>query len=163
MPSKYRKDVKGDHNVASELASHNQVIVDFGAGGMIAVCFVLLLVSAALIWLVVAHAALVTLVVIVLFVLFVLGAIAVGALYVARQFSETRAQLAEDKHRELWSQTVYAVGDGHIVVRNPATRELSVHSVRDVQEVRHFNDRPQLTEVAESLDSGMPPATDLMR
>jgi hypothetical protein len=159
----YKKTVKGDNNQASEVGSFNRVFIDFnGAGMVILALFVVILVSIALIWMAVKNGRLLAFLVTSSFVCFFLGMGAIGGMFVLRYWSGTRRQLASDKAAQAWQQLVMYT-DSHIISKDP---QLRIENARDIQEVRHFNDRPVITEVAESLNTSsndLPPASDLLR
>ncbi len=157
----YRKTVKGDNNQASEVGSFNRVFIDFnGAGPLILALFIVVVISSAIIWMAVKNGGLLALMVELSFVAFFLGAGAVGAMFVIRYYSATQRQLASDKAAQQWEQLIHYT-DSHIISRDPRLR---IENARDIQEVRHFNDRPVIAESAESLNTSndLPPLSDLL-
>jgi hypothetical protein len=157
----YRKTVKGDNNQASEVGSFNRVFIDFnGAGMVILALFVVILVSIAIGWMMVKESGLLAFLVISSFICFFLGAGAIGGLFVVRYWSGTQKQLASDKAAQSWEQLIHYT-DSHIISRDPRLR---IENARDIQEVRHFNDRPVITEQAESLSPSYDmPSSDLLK
>lgn len=148
----YKKQVRGDNNNASELGSFNRVYVDInGAGVVVAVSFVALLVSAAIIWMIVRNGGLLALLVELSFIGFFVGAGVFGACFVVRYISGTRRQLNSDKAAEAWEKLLHYT-DSHVVLMDPRTQTFRIENARDIQEVRHFNDKPQvqISEVAQS-------------
>ncbi len=148
----YRKNVKGDSNQANEVGSFNRVYVDInGAGVVVAVCFVALLISAAIIWMIVARGGLLTFLIQAAFIGLFLGAGVIGVCFIARYISGTRRQLNSDKAAEAWEKLLHYT-DSHVVLMDPRTQTFRIENARDIQEVRHFNDKPQVTisEVAQS-------------
>ena len=77
-----------------------------------------------------------------------------------RHVSVTKAQFHIDRNNEDWSRIAYPVG-AHTILKNPYTRELSVHNASVVTENRHYNPgQYQLPQDAESL---MPSLYDLSK
>lgn len=161
----YRKDVRGDHNQASEVGSFNRVFIDFNGTGMVILAlFVVVLVSIALIWMVVKNGGLLAILVELSFIGFFFGAGVIGVCFVVRYWSGTRRQLNSDKAAQAWEKLVHYT-DSHVILLDPKTQTFRIENARDIQEVRHFNDRPVITEVAESLNTSndLPPASDFLR
>jgi hypothetical protein len=161
----YRKQVKGDNNTASEVGSFNRIFIDLNGWpiGMF-VLFVIVLISAAIIWMITQRGGLLTFLIQAAFICFFAGAGIVGACFVARYISGTRRQLNSDKAAEAWEKLLHYT-DSHIVLLDPKTQTFRIENARDIQEVRHFNDKPVITEMAESLNTSndMPPTSDLLR
>src|SRR5512142_1120679 len=94
----YKKSIKGDNNTANEQLAHNRIFIDFHGGGpLILALFIVMLISAALIWMMLRESMLLAFMVIASFVCFFLGAGAIGAMFLVRYWSGTQRQLASDK------------------------------------------------------------------
>ncbi len=156
----YKKSIKGDNNTANEQLAHNRIFIDFNGGGpLILALFIVVLISAALIWMMLRESMLLAFMVIASFVCFFAGAGAIGGMFVIRYWSATQRQIASDKAAQQWEQLIHYT-DSHIIARDPRLR---IENARDVQEIRHYNDRPQITEAAESLTSYDLPASDMFK
>ncbi len=161
----YKKTVtvKGDNNTssASEFGSFNRVYLDMNGWPMaMLVLFIIVLISAAIGWMILKNGSLLAFMIEASFVCFFLGAGAIGAMFVIRYWSGTQRQLASDKAAQQWEQQVLYT-PSHIISRVP---NLRIENARDIQEVRHFNDRPQITEQAESLTPSFDmPSSDLLK
>lgn len=171
MPGKFKGDhsFQGDNNMQSgnELASGNHFIFNMNGTPMVMLMgFCLVLAGAAIVWLILSHAGLVEIVVIGGFAVIALAGvgtiITIMICMVFRNISSTRAQLAQDKYRELWARTVYPVG-AHVVIADPTTRQLTVHNARDIQEVKHYQDTAQLPAQAATANQPMPSMYELMK
>lgn len=162
MPTRFKGDhnFQGDRNVQSgnDVISGNRFIFNIdGPSISMLLGFFMILCSAALIYLIMAHGSLVTIIVITLFIGTVIGLAIVGVCFVIRSVSATRTQLRVDRAQEEWSRVVYPLGS-HVVLRDMTARTLTVHNARDVVENRHFAEPHALPAQAESL---MPSFDDL--
>jgi hypothetical protein len=167
MPHKYNKSFSGNENTNAnnELASHNRFIFQFdGAAIAMVVGFCIILVTAALVYLIVSHAGLVIFMVVVGFSVLVVAAILAGVAIMAsmtiRHISVTKAQFQIDRASEDWSRIAHPVG-AHIVMKDPYTRQLSVHNASVVTENRHYN--PEQYQIAQDAESLMPSLYDLTK
>lgn len=157
----YKKTVtvKGDNNnsSASEFGSFNRVYVDANGWPVaMGVLFVIVLICAALGWLITHEGGLVAFMITASFICLFLGAGAVGTMFLVRYYSGTKRQLASDKAGMAWEQLVMYT-DSHIISRDPGLR---IENGREISEVRHFNDKPMISEYAESKRAGNLQASD---
>jgi hypothetical protein len=147
----YRKTQKGDNNIANEQLAHNNLFIDFGYGGLVFACITGILIIAAIIWMAVRNGGLLGTLVSLTIIGFFAGAWIFGILFLMRYASGTRRQLNSDKAAESWEKLLHYT-DSHVVLMDPRTQTFRIENARDIQEVRHFNDKPQtvISEVAQS-------------
>ena len=138
--------VVGDYNVSSgnDLASYNRFVFVFnGAASIIGILFVAGLIVAVIVYMAHDHGSLLAFLVAASFVLILVVATLGAVIFIVCKawlmVSHTRSQHVIDQNNQQWSRHVYQLPSGHVASLNPATRELTVHSIRDVQEVHHHN------------------------
>lgn len=101
MSSSYRKAIKGDGNEAYEEFSHNRVTINFnGAGVVMFVAFLIVLLGAAIIWLVVNFGNLLALSLLALWIVAVLGAIWLGTVFVVSRTGILLSERRRARHHE---------------------------------------------------------------
>lgn len=99
----YRKSLKGDSNQANEEWSHNRITIVAGGAGVIAVCFVCLLIVAAIVWMMVRAGTLFAILIMGAFLALFVGAGIVGACFVVVRISD---MLREVRVNRILAQTV---------------------------------------------------------
>ncbi len=101
----FNKRIKGDSNIANEEWSHNRISVVMGSSGVILVLFVILLVSAAIIWMMARQGILFSILIVGAFLALFLGAGIVGACFVTVHISDALTKVRVNK---ILAQTVIA-------------------------------------------------------
>ncbi len=97
----YKKSLKGDSNQANEEFSHNRIIVNMGASGVIAVCFTFALLLAAIGWMVIHYGWLIS----TMLILATVGAALYGASFLVERASDVLTKIQQNKLR---SRTITA-------------------------------------------------------
>jgi archaellum component FlaF (FlaF/FlaG flagellin family) len=172
MPGKFKGDhsFQGDYNVSSgnEVGSGNRFFFSFdGTASLIAVLFIAGLVIAVIVYMAVDHGGLLAFLTAASFILIIVVAtVGVVTFIVCKTWlvvSHTRSQHVINQNNQQWSRHVYQLPGGQVASLNPATRELTVHSVRDVQEVHHHNQ--QIGALPSPVDSNalMPSLYDTLK
>jgi hypothetical protein len=148
MPTKFKGDhsFQGNQNYQSgnELGSGNHFIFSFDStASVIGVLFVAGLIVAVIVYMAHDHGSLLAFLVAASFIL-ILGVATLGVVIfmvckTLLMISHTKSQHVVNQNNQQWSRHVYQLPSGHVASLNPATRELTVHSIRDVQEVHHHN------------------------
>jgi hypothetical protein len=148
MPTKFKGDhsFQGNQNYQSgnELGSGNRFFFSFdGTASIIAVLFVAGLIVAVIVYMAHDHGSLLAFLVAVSFILIIgvatLGVVIFIVCKTLLMISHTQSQHVINQNNQQWSRHVYQLPSGHVASLSPATRELTVHSIRDVQEVHHHN------------------------
>ena len=152
----FKKVVRGDNNNAAELGSHNRVnvILDTnGAGVVTLVWFFILSIIAivAFLWFFF-HVLL-----LILFLSVIVGFVAFlcvfGASVLIRHISETKMHVKVNAEQEKWAGKVY-VTDSVVA----SIEGVLIHNGRDIQEIRHFDNKPAAAIVDASVDQEMAPS-----
>lgn len=134
------KNVKGDYNQQIDTGFNNNRFSLHTEGSQAITLFagyVILLSLAGVVFMCIKFG---SLVIDALVIFFVVGGIALLALLgstVVRHLSGTRAHCWIDRSEEEWHKYVYQVGP-HTVVRNPYTREITVHNAAIITENRQY-------------------------
>jgi hypothetical protein len=142
----YRKTVKGDNNEANEQFAHNSISIFNDGSGKIVVCFLIVLVCAMIVYLWIA--------VHVLLVIIIIGAAiifsVIGVSYTWRHVSHTRKLHRVNEAEVEWAKIIYITEN--LIAHLDRSGNVNIHNARDIQEVRHFNDRPQtvISDIAAS-------------
>src|SRR6266702_757166 len=154
----YKKSIKGENISADEIAAHNHIQIFNDGSGKIIVCFLILLASAALLYLwIMVH---------LLLVLIIIGssilACVIGVSATWRHVSHTRKEHLVNEAEIEWSRLVYRT-ENLIATLNRSTREITVHNAQEVSIQHHHAAAPvQISEVAQSK-SYMPKLSDLSK
>lgn len=155
--SKYRKTVSGDNNEANEVGSFNHIQIFNDGSGKIIVCFLMVLVTAMIVYLwIMVHLLLVTMIV---------GssviAMVIGVSSAWRHVSHTRKEHLVNESEIEWSKIVYQT-ENLVATLNRSTREITVHNAQQIQEVHHHQAPVQITENTQN-GSLMPKLSDLQQ
>ncbi len=152
----YKKSVKGENISADEIAAHNHIQIFNDGSGRIIVCFCIVLMTAALVYLwIMVH---------VLLVFIIVGAsilaCVIGVSATWRHVSHTRKEHLVNEAEIEWSRLVYKT-ENLIATLNHSTREITVHNAQEVS-IQHHHAAPpmQISEVAQSKNY-MPKLSDL--
>lgn len=111
----YKKSIKGDNNQASEQFAHNRIFVDFnGAGVVMLAGFVIVLVSAAVAWMILRNGSLLSILIILSFLALFIGAGIVGTCFLVVRISDmlTRVRVNKILSQVVVSGEVVAYRDG---------------------------------------------------
>jgi hypothetical protein len=93
----YKKSIRGDDNQANEQFAHNRITIVMGGAGIMLVGFVIVLMSAAVVWMVVRNGGLLSILVVLTFVGCFLVAIIYGACFIVVQISTTIQRVQANK------------------------------------------------------------------
>lgn len=172
MPTKFKGDhsFQGNQNYQSgnELGSGNHFIFSFNStASIIGVLFVAGLIVAVIVYMAYDHGSLLAFLVAASFILIIvvatLGVVTFIVCKTLLMISHTKSQHVINQNNQQWSRHVYQLPSGHVASLNPATRELTVHSIRDVQEIHHHNQ--QIGTMSTTVDSNalMPSLYDTLK
>lgn len=156
----YKKSIKGDNNVASEIGAHNRIIIDTGGAGVI--IFALFFIAAAVavvVFLWIAYHALLVVMVLIVATGTVLFALILGGSYIVRHVSDTSAQVKVNQSHVEWSKIIYET-ESLVAHLDRRSQTVNIHNARDIQEVRHFNDKP-VQAISEAASSRQAPPDNL--
>ena len=151
----YKKSVKGENISADEIAAHNHIQIFNDGSGKIIVLFLIVLASAAILYL--------WFMVHLLIVLIIVGSSILACIVAGsatwRHVSHTRKEHLVNEAEIEWSRIIYQT-ENLVATLNRSTREITVHNAQQIQEVHHHNP-VQISEVAQSKNSYMPKLSDL--
>ncbi len=138
----------GHNNVQSgnEVGSGNRFVFVFnGAASIIAVLLVAVLMLVVIVFMAHEHGSLLAFLVAASFILMLViatcGVVTCIACKTFLMVSYTRSQHTMNQNNQQWSRHVYQLPSGQVASMNPATRELTVHSARDIQEIHHHTNQ----------------------
>jgi hypothetical protein len=149
----YKKSVKGENISADEIAAHNHIQIYNDGSGKLIVCFMMVLVTAALVYLWLAVNAL--LVAIIIGSAIVLSV--VGASSAWRHVSNTRKQHLVNEAEIEWSKIIYHT-ETLVATLNKRTQEVNVVNAQQIAVTHHHNATTMIGEgsVVDD-DEPMPP------
>ena len=148
----YKKSVKGENISADEIAAHNHIQIFNDGSGRIIVCFCIVLMTAALVYL--------WFMVHLLIVLIIIGssilACVIGVSATWRHVSHTRKEHLVNESEIQWSKILYKT-ETLVATLNRRTGVVEVHNAQEVS-IQHHHAAPlQISENASFDDDIMPP------
>ena len=172
MAGKQRGDhsFQGNYNVSSgnEVGSGNHFLFSFDSStSLVGVLFIAGLIVAVIVYMAHDHGSLLAFLVTASFILIIVCATGGVVIFIVCKalllVSHTKSQHVINQNNQQWSRHVYQLPSGHVASLNPATRELTIHSIRDVQEVHHHNQT--ISPMSTTVDSNalMPSLYDTLK
>lgn len=157
---KYHKTVTGNNNEANEVGSFNRIIIDTsGAGVIILALFFIAAAVAIVVFLWIAYHVLLVVMILIVATGTVLFALLLGGSHIVRHISDTSAQVKVNQSQVEWSKIIYTT-ENLVAHLDRRSQTVNIHNARDIQEVRHFNDKPAQA-ISETASSRQAPPDSL--
>lgn len=140
----FKKSIKGDSNQQSEVASHNRIVVEGGAAAFLLVAFLLALVTAALVFMVIAYGALLQTLVVITVVGAFISLWVIAVVFTRRAVSHARTAVAIDETVRLQATRqayVLHAGEAYALYMTPEGKIEAVTSVH-IDEHRQYLPQP---------------------
>src|SRR5260370_42453260 len=93
----YKKNIKGSGNEANEIAAHNRIYIEAGISGVILAVFVVVLISAAILWMMLRNGSLLSILIILSFLSVFIGAGIVGTCFIVVRISDALRDVRVNK------------------------------------------------------------------